>query len=247
VRVIILAAGLGSRLRPLTNNKPKCMVELRNKPLIKHQLDLFKKFGIVDVNVVTGYLDKMIDYDVLTKFHNPFFDQTNMVNTLFCAGDLFDGEADILISYGDIVYNESVLCAVQNSENEINVVIDKNWKEYWGARMDNPLRDAETLKIDKNDKIIEIGKKPNSYDDIEGQFIGLVKIRRDIVKNIKSYYETLDQDILYDGKDYNNMYMTSFLQLISDNKYPLSPVYIQNGWMEVDEPSDLDFYSFLKE
>jgi len=241
MRVIILAAGQGTRLRPLTNDKPKCMVELNGKPLIEYQLNLFEKFGIEDVNVVTGYLGEGIEFKGVNKFYNPKFDGTNMVSTLFCAGELFDGTDDILISYGDIVYNDSVLNAVEQSNAQINVVVDKNWREYWEARMEDPLSDIETLKIDKNGYIKELGKKPNSYNDIEGQYIGLIKIRKDVVKQVKDYYQNLDKNILYDGKNYNNMYMTSFLQMISDNIIPLTPVFITSGWIEVDEPSDLNF------
>ena len=246
MRVIILAAGQGARLRPLTDSKPKCMVELDNKPLIKYQLDLFEKFNIKDVNVVTGYLEEKIDFDGVRKFYNPKFDSTNMVSTLFCASELFDGEDDILISYGDIVYNDNVFNAIQKSNEQINVVIDKNWREYWEARMDDPLRDVETLKIDESGNIKELGKKPSSYKDIEGQYIGLIKIRRDVVKQIKNYYKNLDKRALYDSNNYENMYMTSFLQMIADNIMPLTPVYISSGWMEVDEPTDLNFSRFLK-
>ncbi len=246
MRVIILAAGQGTRLRPLTNNKPKCMVELKNKPLVRYQLDLFEKFNISDINIVTGYLEEKINFNNVKKFYNPKFDTTNMVSTLFCAKELFDGTEDILISYGDIVYNDNVLQSIIDSTDQISVVVDKNWKEYWSARMDNPLNDVETLKIDENGFIKELGKKPNSYDDIEGQYIGLIKIRKDIVEKIKNFYETLDKGILYDEKDYNHMYMTSFLQLISDNLTLLSPIYINNGWMEIDEPTDLNFIEFLK-
>ncbi|NOQ29830.1 MAG: NTP transferase domain-containing protein [Helicobacteraceae bacterium] len=247
MRVIILAAGQGTRLRPLTNDIPKCMVELNGKPLLKHNLDLFKKFNITDINVVTGYLKEKIIYSNITKFFNPLFDKTNMVHTLFCASDLFDGEDDILISYGDIVYNSTVLENIINSDEKISVVVDKEWKLYWSARMDNPLEDAETLKIDNNGNIKELGKKTNSYSDIEGQYIGLVKIRKDVVKDILNYYNSLDKEIQYDGKDYKDMYMTSFLQNVIDNLLPTKPVYINNGWIEVDTPSDLEYGRFIGE
>lgn len=245
MRVIILAAGQGTRLRPLTNDRPKCMVEVDGKPLIKHQLDLFEKFDIKDINVITGYLEEKIEFKGVKKYFNPKFDSTNMVSTLFCASELFDGEEDLLIAYGDIIYNEIVLNSILNAKDEINVVVDKNWKEYWSARMEDPLRDAETLKIDEKGHIKELGKKPKSYNEIEGQYIGIVKIRRDIAPNIKKYYEQLDKNAIYDEKDYENMYMTSFLQMIADNLASLTPVYINNGWIEIDEPSDLNFSKYL--
>lgn len=246
MRIIILAAGQGTRLRPLTDDRPKCMVELDGKPIIEHQLDLFKKFNLTDINVVTGYLEEKINFNGLEKFYNPKFNTTNMVSTLFCASKLFDGKDDVLISYGDIIYNESVLSDISESSEKVNVVVDKNWREYWEARMDDPLRDVETLKIDQNGFIKELGKKPNTYDDIEGQYIGLIKIRKDVVKQVKNYYEDLDKDTMYDNKSYANMYMTSFLQMIADNIIPLTPVYINNGWIEIDEPSDLKFSKFLQ-
>lgn len=247
MKVIILAAGEGTRLRPLTNDRPKCMVELEDKPLIKYQLDLFKKFNISDINIVTGYLQEKIEFENVNKYFNPKYDSTNMVATLFCAGELFDGNDDILISYGDIVYNDQVLNTILDTDSKISVVVDKNWKEYWSARMNNPLDDAETLKIDENGNIKELGKEPTSYDDIEGQYIGLIKIRKDVSLEIKKFYENLDKNTIYDGKDYANMYMTSFLQMIADNLMSLTPAYIRNGWMEVDCATDLKYSAYYKQ
>ena len=246
MRVIILAAGQGTRLRPLTNDRPKCMVELDNKPIIKYQLDMFKKYNVKDINIVTGYLEEKINFENINKFYNPKYDTTNMVATLFCASELFDGKDDILISYGDIVFNDNVFKAIESADNKVNVVVDRGWRNYWEARMEDPLRDAETLKIDEKGNIKELGKKPNSYDDIEGQYIGLIKIEKDTAPKIKEYYKQLDKSKIYDGKDYKNMYMTSFLQMITDNLMPLNPIYIDNGWIEVDEPSDLEFGGFLR-
>lgn len=245
MKVIILAAGKGTRLRPLTNNKPKCMVELEGKPLIKYQLDLFEKFGIKDIHIMTGYLQEKIDFKNIKKYFNQEFETTNMVYTLFCTKELFDESDDIIISYGDIIYNETTLTALLEANNKINVVVDMNWKEYWEARMENPLKDAETLKFDKKGFIKELGKKPNSFKDVEAQYIGLIKVRKDFTKDFLDFYENLDKNIIYDGKDYKNIYMTTLLQMVTDNLTPLNPVKIYNGWLEIDEPSDLKFIKFL--
>jgi choline kinase len=247
MRVIILAAGKGTRLRPLTDDRPKCMVEFNAMALVEHQLELFKEYNINDINIVTGYLEEKIDFQGVKKFYNPKYNSTNMVSTLFCASELFSGDDDILISYGDIIYNKNVLNSIIEADESINVVVDKEWKRYWSKRMENPLEDAETLKIDNRGYIKEIGKKPTTYDDIEAQYIGLIKIRKDMAKKIKSYYEELDKTALYEGKDFDNMYMTSFLQMIADNVEPLTPVYINNGWIEVDCVSDLEYGEFLND
>ena len=245
MRVIILAAGQGTRLRPLTNNKPKCMVELLGKPLIKHQLDVLNSKGINDVYVATGYLEGKIKYpQIKAKFYNSKYNTTNMVVSLFSAVEIMEGE-DLLITYGDIVYNKSLIDSVIKDESEISVVVDKQWRKYWEARMENPIDDAETLKINEEGEIIELGKKAFNLDEIQGQYIGMIKIRKDFVRSFIDYYYKLDRNALYDGNNFDNMYMTSFLQKITDELIPLKPIFINNGWMEVDEPSDLEFTDFL--
>ena len=244
MRVIILAAGQGTRLRPLTNHKPKCMVELLGQPLIKHQLDVLTKNDIHDIYVATGYLEDKIDFpEVKGKFFNPDYMKTNMVVSLFKALPVMEGD-DLLITYGDIVYNEEVIQKVLQDDSKIGVVVDKQWKNYWQSRMEDPLSDAETLKIDYSGNIIELGEKASSYDEIEGQYIGMIKIREDFVSKFISFYNSLDREKTYRGNNFYNMYMTSFLQQITDDLIPLRPIYINNGWMEIDEPNDLTHTRF---
>lgn len=244
MKVIILAAGQGTRLRPLTDNKPKCMVELLGKPLIQHQIETLRRNGIDDIHIATGYLEEKIDFEKTIKHFNPKYASTNMVYTLFCAEQVMQDD-DLLIAYGDIVFNDDVLQKIIQSNSDISVVIDKDWRKYWSARMENPLLDAETLKINTEGTIKELGKKPSSYDEVEGQYIGLIKIKQSMLGKFKDYYKGLDRLKTYDGKNFENMFMTSFLQMIADNLSPLTPVFINNGWIEVDAPSDLDFYEFL--
>ena len=63
MKVIILAAGQGKRLRPLTDNLPKCMVELNGKPILKHQIECLNRNSIHDINVCVGYAKGKINYD----------------------------------------------------------------------------------------------------------------------------------------------------------------------------------------
>lgn len=244
---IILAAGKGTRLMPLTKSKPKCMVELNHKPLLKHQIDVLINNGIKDINVIGGYLHETIDFKEITLHQNPEFAITNMVYTLFCARELFEkDDNDILISYGDIVFNETVCSKVINSDYDIAIAADLDWKKYWSARMENPLDDAETLKFDQSLNLTEVGLKPNSYDEIMAQYIGLIKISNSFKKSFLEIYDSLDKTISYEGKDFNNMYMTTFLNIITNEFKKIKIIPINNGWMEIDTESDLSFYSFLK-
>jgi len=241
MKAIILAAGQGTRLRPLTNDRPKCMVEYQNKPIIDYILETIKECKISEIAVINGYKkDVLEDYlkdQDLIFYTNKDFDKTNMVSTLFCAKNFMN--EDLIISYADIVYKKEVLEKVLNNKDDFSVVVDRNWKELWSQRMENPLDDAETLKI-KDGNIVELGKKPKSYDEIEGQYIGLIKISKDIVNKVIKFYDGLDKNKIYDGKDFDNMYMTSFIQMIINELTDVKPVFIDGGWVEVDCVDDLE-------
>ncbi len=240
MKIIILAAGQGTRLRPYTDTMPKGMVEVCGKPILDYQMELFEKAGITDIIIVTGYKQEKINYNVAKKVINKDFMTTNMVSSLFCAKDLFDD--DLIISYGDIIYSEDVLNKIIEAEGDFSVIVDKNWKKLWELRMEDPLADAESMKI-KDGKIVELGKKAKNVEDIEGQYIGLMKISKSFLPEMISFYNSMDRSKEYDGKDFDNMFMTSLIQMIIDKYRNVTPVYIQGEWVEVDSVSDLEIYS----
>ncbi len=244
-RAIILAAGFGSRLMPYTKDRPKCMVEFAGKTLLQRQIDVFTAHGITDIAIVLGHAPQAVKNDALAIYHNPDYQTTNMLYSLMQAREWLEKEGDVIISYGDIVYNPDVLESVLSTPGDIVVSIDRSWKDYWQIRMENPLSDAETLKINNAGYIQEIGKKPTSYTDIEGQYIGLQKWNAGSVNSILNFYDSLDRHALYDAKSFHQMYMTSFLQNLIDNNFKLTPSFINNGWLEVDTVEDLTAYETL--
>ena len=248
MKALILAAGFGSRLMPLTQNNPKCMVEYCNRKIIDYEIYALKKAGIDDIAVVGGYLFETLKeylgdaHKIKSVFRNPKFDSTNMVSTLFCAREwlesCIESKQDSIISYADIVYFKESVLALKNSNAPLSIVVDKGWRKLWERRFSDPLEDAETLKM-CNGNIIEIGKKPKSYDEIEAQYIGLFKISWEFLPQVLAFYDGLDRGIIYDGKDFDNMYMTSFLQGLIDVFNNARAVVINGGWLEVDFKSDL--------
>jgi choline kinase len=164
-----------------------------------------------------------------------------MVFTLFCAEKAIKANEDLIISYGDILFEPKVLSALISSDAAISVIVDRTWLNLWSERMDNPLQDAETLKLD-GDRIIEIGRKPTSYSDIQGQYIGLIKVSAEYVNDFISTWHTMDKNVKYDGKDFDNMYMTSFIQYLIDSGWDIRAAFIDSGWLEVDTVEDLQCY-----
>ena len=85
MKIIILAAGIGSRLRSLTNDKPKCIVKLFNETLIERQIKIFHSCNINDITIVTGYGSELIDIPDVNYVKNENYETTNMNESLFCA------------------------------------------------------------------------------------------------------------------------------------------------------------------
>ena len=240
MKAIILAAGQGTRLRPFTDDRPKCLVELAGRPLLDYQLEVLRAGEIKDIYVVAGYRADQVVRSGVKRLINERYATTNMVATLFTAEELMTGNDDLIISYGDIVYETRILKALLACTAPVCLTVDSSWKRYWTMRMDDPLTDAETLKLDDGDRIIELGKKPDSYDDIQGQYIGLIKIRADHVQKLVDVWHRLDTSAIYDGKNFDNMYMTSFIQILIDKGWDVRAALIDNGWLEIDAPEDLE-------
>jgi choline kinase len=246
MKAIILAAGKGTRLRPHTDDKPKCMVELAGKPLLHRQLEALRSVGVERIMLVGGYRADRLDANGVELAINPRYAETNMVSTLFCAEDWMTPGEDLLITYGDIVYEPRVVESLINFDAPIAISIDRQWQKLWESRMDYPLSDAETLKLADGNRIVELGKKPNSLDDIDGQYMGLIKVRGDSVQAFCDAWHRLDRSGMYDGKDFDNMYMTSFIQSLIDTGHDVRAAFNDNGWIEVDTVEDLSHYERMQ-
>jgi L-glutamine-phosphate cytidylyltransferase len=243
---LILAAGEGTRLRPYTYDCPKGLVPLLGKPLVSHQIDILNRCGVEDIAIATGYKAEKFASLGYQLFHNELFASTNMVESLFVARSFLEqAKGDVLISYGDIVYQQKNLKSVLDTDGDIVVMVDDGWLELWSARNDNPLNDAETLKYGNQGQIVELGKKPTSLNDINGQYTGLIKIPYRKIADFISFYDQLDRTLKYDGRNFEQMYMTSFLQLLVDAGWMVMPAHVSHGWLEVDTVEDLQLYERL--
>ena len=251
MKVIILAAGQGTRLRPLTDDKPKCMVEVNGRSILERQLDTMHACGIKnsEITIVTGYRGDVLQNRFadtgITIIKNEDYETTNMVCSLMCTQKLMETQEDILISYGDIIYNETVLKKILASEEECSVIVDDEWYSYWSERCENPLDDAETLMFDKDDYLTEIGQKTTDLAKIQSQYIGLMRFKGDGLKAVldlarKAEDRTEKGIALWrTTRTYQKMYMTDLLQGLIDEGSRLKAVHIHRGWFEIDDVDDL--------
>ena len=251
MKVIILAAGQGTRLRPLTDDKPKCMVEVNGKSIIERQLSVMYNCGIKaeDITIIAGYkgevLQKLFLNTGMNIIINNDYENTNMVCSLMCAREIIKNGEDILISYGDIIYNEDVLRTLLRSEEEASVIVDDGWYSYWSERCENPLDDAETLLFDEESCLIEIGQKTTDLNRVQSQYIGLMRFMGKGVEAVLALADEAKErsrkgiQLWHTTRTYQKMYMTDLLQGLIDEGSRLKAVHINRGWFEIDDYEDL--------
>ena len=123
----------------------------------------------------------------------------------------------------------------------------------WKIRFNNPLDDAESLMVDEENYLTSIGQKTSDLNEIQGQYIGLMKFQNDGLEFIKKKYDEAkdisknNKNILNPNLDFKKSYMTDFLQYLIRNNAKLKAVYIKNGWLELDSMNDYKTYQTLME
>lgn len=234
MKIVILAAGQGTRLRPYTDHVPKCLVEIAGKSILHRQLAVFEKMNLTDISIVTGYKKEKLKDVPATKYFNKDYMQSNMVYSLYCAKEAIAATESIIIAYGDIIYTEEVLKRLLESSNDISIVADLQWQSYWELRMEDIVKDAESFKLNEYGNIKELGKELNSIDDASAQYIGLMKFQGEGMKILRDSLNALD----FTTDKVKNMYFTDFLQSMIDRGIKMKPVFIQRGWAEIDTVED---------
>ena len=238
MKILILAAGKGTRLKELTRDNPKCLVKLDGKSIIQYQLDIFKNFNVEDIVLIAGYKSEKLEFLSKKIILNKKYDITNMLYSLFCAIDEIKG--DVLISYGDSVFDNSIIEKMINCDSDISVASDANWRNYWDSRYINPLTDLETYKTNKEGYITNIGEKPESYSQIDGQYIGLIKLTSIGSEIFKKELIHFHKKGLINKKSFNDAFLTDFVQALILRGYKIKSQEIFGNYIEIDTIDDIE-------
>lgn len=233
MKAIILAAGRGSRMKNLTDELPKCLVELRGKPLLDWQLKALREAGINEIAIVTGYRCELLTSRGLVEFHNSRWAETNMVSSLVCATEWLEAEPCV-VSYSDIFYDASAIRSLMCCDAKLAVTYDPDWHVLWKKRFGDPLLDAETFRLKTDDTLAEIGNKPTTIEEVQGQYMGLLRITPE------GWGEFVRIRTLLSKTECDKMHMTGTLQkIIEAGRVPIAALPYEGEWGEVDNAEDL--------
>ena len=237
MKAILLAAGRGSRLGSLTDGKPKALVELNTVPLVQRAIGTLRAGGVTQVGIVAGYKSGMLSPYADRLFINPAWDRTGIFQSLSCASDWLEAEP-CLVSYGDIFYSSQLVSDLINSSEELDLGYDTNAVALWQQRFENPLDDMERFAI-AGGKILVIGGKAMTIEEIQGQYMGLFKLTPVSWRRLVEVRDRLPE------ARRENVDMTSLFSLLIQAGTRVSGTPTSEPWGEIDCPSDVHLYEDL--
>lgn len=233
MKAIILAAGRGSRMKNLTDDGPKCLVEFHGRALLDWQLSSLRDAGVDQIAIVTGYKRELLIDRGLEEFHNPRWAETNMVSSLECA-QVWLHDEPCIVSYSDIFFEPSAVQLLMARDADLAVTYDPHWLKQWKKRFDDPLSDAETFRLRADGTLAEIGNKPKTIVEVEGQYMGLLKFTPGGWAEVQRIRATLS------AEKRDRMHMTGTLQMIIESgRIPIVAIKYSGDWGEVDNQDDL--------
>lgn len=235
MKALILAAGRGSRMLHLTEDRPKGLVELLGKPLLDRQVAALRTAGFDEIGAVSGYRAEALEGRGLTLFHNSRWAKTNMVASLACAADWLQG-GPVVVSYSDIFYRPEAPAALCSAAADLAITFDPHWLGLWGRRFADPLSDAETFRRGPDGRLLEIGAKPTAPEQVNGQYMGLLRFTPAGWAEV----EDLRDELPPERRD--KLDMTGMLSLLLARGTPIDAIPAPWPWGEVDAETDLTLY-----
>ncbi len=232
---------MSSRLRTLTNDKPKCMLKLFDETLIERQIKIFHSYNINDITIVTGYMGEMINVPDVNYVKNKNYETTNINESLFCA--LEPSNSPVLVTYSDIIFEQKIIQQMLEITDGIRLAVNLNWKKSYQNRTMHTLSEAENVLVE-NGRILQIRK--NISESLQnqqiGEFLGIMMLSSQHVKILLERYSYLKKNHMgafHNSSSLSNAYITDMLQEIINCGINVNPVFTEGKWCEIDTPEDL--------
>ena len=241
MNAIILAAGMGVRLLPDTKNVPKGMVKLFDKGLIEMQIDIFKKCGIDDISIVTGYLAEKINFQSINYFKNENFSTTAGNESLFCAKEKLN---DTIICYADLIFDISIIKKMIDFNGDVGIAVESDWKSRYVDRTLHPISEADNVLFDESGKIIELRKNIQKSNSNVGEFLGVIRLSSEGSSLFLKRFSELKESYVgtfHSSPSLRQSILPDMIQELIDLGINVEPIMISENWCEVDTPQDLDF------
>ncbi len=238
VGAVVLAATRGSALRELTEDKPKCMLDVRGQPLLRRLTRSLNDAGVQNITVVTGYRSDAVDLSNIEKVENKAYDSTGEAASLACAKAALEG--DCIVGYGDILFRGYMLNLLLDSTADITVVVDAEWR---AGRAASPKHTADLVRcslpyaveyIDARPILLEKVDSNMPVEDAHGEWVGLMKLGARGSELVRAEIEAMEKD----GTIAKAGLPDLVNRLIAKGHKP-AVLYVTGDWLDVNDAFDL--------
>jgi choline kinase len=243
MQVIVIGAGRGRRLMPTTADAPKCFAEVAGKRLLDWALEAFAASGLDRVCFIGGYKIEKVqqDYPSFTFRHNPEWESTNILASLFCAADVMD--EGFICCYSDVLFTPDIIARLAASPADMALGVDIAWLERYAHRSDHPPDDAEKVTV-ANGSVTRVDRKiPEG--DAYGEYIGVAKFSPAGAARLREYYEKRRERFAgkpwRDARDFGNAYKILLFQDMIEQGERFDHVDTAGGYIEVDTQQDFEY------
>ena len=232
MKAVLLAAGMGVRLQPLTYDIPKCLIRIGNKTLLEHTLENISTIDINEVIIVTGYLSQMIEQAIshinlpisVTFVKNEDFETTGSMYSLYTAKDVID--QDIILFESDLLYEPSALQTILNSKHKTGFLVTSR----------SFSRDEVFICTDMNDRVIDLGKNlpEKKRNQAIGELVGISKYSLTFLNHLFQFAEKrFKEGVLLDHYEETTFFCSSAELPVFVIFHPFL------HWIEIDKEEDL--------
>ncbi len=233
---VVLAATRGRGLEAVTTDKPKVMLPIAGKPLLRWLIDSFKKEGINDITVVGGYRADAIDTAGIKLVVNERYAETGELTSLACALDAI--ESDLLISYGDLMFRSYVLRDLLESRSDFAVVVDSSPSESANRTVRDfaycSRGDDRGLFGSQVSLLRVAGESASDSDFVHGRWIGLFKVGRQGLTRLKTVL-----NVLRSRADFHTLDLPALLNALIADGAAIEVTYIHGHWRGVNDLEEL--------
>jgi choline kinase len=223
MKAIILAAGMSSRLYPLTLDRPKCLLPVHGMTIIDLQLKWLKMCGIEEIVVVTGYLAHMVTQALGNKARYRYYErysQTNNLYTLYSVKDELDD--DVVILFSDVLLSVKLLKLCIESKNDFCLIIDEK----------NITSKTMRVRI-KDNSIYDIGSHIQ-VDEADGNFIGIAKYSKLGAGILRKKMAKFIQE----GSCIEDYYTIALIDIAKEGQQVSYLAVKGEPWIEIDDEND---------
>lgn len=254
VKAVILAAGFEPDLLPLTEDRPKAMLDVHGKSLLERQIEILNACDIKDIAVVRGYKKEAIQISGARYYDNDDYADTRELHSLFCAQDELRGR--VLVLYADVLFDQAILQKLLHAPGDVNVAVDRAWYDHQrsGAEANRPYEDLviterppaggyRYLPGQQPSKVRRIGHAL-PREECDGEFIGLSMFSPAGCEALREAYrkacEGDPEAPFYEAPNLREGKLTDLLQALVEAGQPVHAVDVYKGWMEVDTLEDYE-------